>query len=285
METATRNGQHPPVATPCLPATPQPVLERPHPSLLAAPHYDLRVRTGSDYQGMFHRLTADIAARGVQVPIIAYRESPRLRVIDGETRRQAALLAGVDSVPVLVYAEKPDDKAILLGQLLANSMRLDMTPLEYAATYQQLMKANGWSQAELAKNVHASPAQVAKVLAISTKLCDQAQALVASGDLSPRAAYALTRLPDHQQQAELARKAVDLPMAVESVEEAVNKLLGGKKAKAKPLKLRLDGVQMVASNATLENLQAFGERLVAAVKRLVKDGDAIEYLPSRLKAP
>jgi ParB/RepB/Spo0J family partition protein len=287
VDPATRNGtplQAAPSPPPARPASQQPALERPHPALLLPVLNDLRARSGQEYQDFFQRLVADIRARGVQVPIIAYREAAKLRVIDGETRRQAALLAGAESIPVLVYEHKPEDKAILLAQLLANSMRLDMNPLEYAATYQQLMQLNNWTQAELAKQVQVSAGQVARVLAISTRLSAEVQTMVAAGDLSPRAAYALTRLPE-QQQLELAKKAVTLPMAVESIEDAVGKLRGnGRKAKAKPLKLKLDGVQIVATNPTIEGLQAFFERGLAALRRLAKDGDDIAFLPARLKA-
>jgi ParB-like chromosome segregation protein Spo0J len=146
------------------------------------------------------------------------------------------------------------------------------------------MRLNDWTQADLARHVRVSPAQVVRVLAISTKLPGEVQAMVAAGELAPRAAYALSRLSDIPTVIDLAKKARDLPMAVESVEEAVKKLLGnGRKAKAKPLKLKLDGVQIVANNPTLDGLQAFAERLLAALKRLAKEGDGIEFLPARLK--
>ncbi len=283
METATRNG-HTPLAIPCPAAPDLAVLDIPVFCILP-PEPDDRDRAAPDYLLHEQRLADDIGVRGVRQPIYVMRLSgTSFRALTGWTRTLASRRAGKETIPAFVLDRPLNEAEQEMEKLLENEMRHDFTPLELARIYLRLMKLNGWSQAELAKNVHASPAQVAKVLAISTKLSAEVQALVTSGDLSPRAAYALTRLPE-QQQAELARKAVSVPMAVESVEEAVNKLLGGKKVKAKPLKLRLDGVQMVASNATLEGLQAFGERLVAAVKRLVKEGDGIEFLPARIKAP
>jgi ParB/RepB/Spo0J family partition protein len=264
--------------------TVQPLLLRVVVALILAVAKDIRDRTTPDYRDFFDRLVADIRERGVQVPLIAYREGERLRVIDGETRRLAALMAGAETVPVLVYDQKPNDAALKLAQLLANSLRRDNTPLELAAVYQELMRLNDWTQADLARHVRVSPAQVVRVLAISTKLPGEVQAMVAAGELAPRAAYALSRLSDIPTVIDLAKKARDLPMAVESVEEAVKKLLGnGRKAKAKPLKLKLDGVQIVANNPTLDGLQAFAERLLAALKRLAKEGDGIEFLPARLK--
>jgi len=262
---------------------PQPVLEHAHPTLLLPVLHDIRDRSSPENRDFLDRLTADVRERGIQVPLIAYREGAKLRVIDGETRRLAALLALLESVPVLAYEEKPDEASLKLGQLLANSMRRENTPLELAAIYSDLMWLNGWTQADLARAVRVSPAHVAKVLAISGKLLPEVQELVAAGKLPPRAAYAISRLP-MPQQAELANKAASLPMAVETVEAKVAALLGnGRKVKPKPLKLKLDGVQFIVNTPTLDGLQAFAERLLAAIKRLAKDGDGIEYLPARLK--
>jgi|GEM_PF-3301961 len=258
------------------------ILVHKHPSWLLPVRNDKRTRTGAEYQGYFANFTADVKARGVQQPVIAMTEGDAARVVDGETRRQAALLAGLDSIPILLYQRELSEAELAVAQLQANAQRRDFTPLELAAVYQELMRLNGWSQSQLAHAIHVSPGRVAKVLAISTRLCAEVRELVIAG-LPPRAAYALSRLQGPQQ-VELARKAVEVPWAVETVEAKVAALLGNnKKAKAKPLKLKLDGVQMVASNPSLDGLQAFAERLLAALKRLAKDGDGVEYLPARLR--
>ena len=67
--------------------------------------------------------------------------------------------------------------------------------------------------------------------------------------------------------------------------EVVDGLLHGtaRQKKPRPLKVRLDGVQVMAGNPTLEGLQVFAEKLLATIKKLLKDGDGIEFLPARLK--
>ena len=52
---------------------------------------DKRLRTGADWQGHFAAFTDDVRNRWVQQPIIAVTEAETARVVDGETRRQAAL--------------------------------------------------------------------------------------------------------------------------------------------------------------------------------------------------
>lgn len=253
-------------------------------ALILAVAKDIRDRTTPEYRDFFDRLVADIRGRGVQVPLIAYREGERFRIVDGETRRLAALMAGAEAAPVLVYDQKPEEADLKLAQLLVNTLRRDNTPLERATVYQELMQAKGWSQAELARHVHTTPAQIAKDLAISNRCCETVREYVAAGTLKPRAAYAISRLTDAGQQAELAKKAVELPMAVESVEEAANRLLGTKKTKKpQPMKLAYGSVTATIHGDVVEALKAFIAKTAEALRKIERDGADPEYLPSLMK--
>lgn len=245
---------------------------------------DKRIRTGIEYQAHFTHFTADVKARGVQQPVIAVKEGEAARVVDGETRRQAALLAGLDSIPILLYQRELSEAELVIAQLQANAQRRDFTPLELAAVYQELMRLNGWNQAQLARAIHISPAQVAKILAISTKLCPEVQAMVVAGELPPRGAYALTRLADMQQQVELAKKAVTLPMDVESIEGAVNRLLGnGRKSASKPVKFCACGITGTIKGDPVPTFKAFIARGNDVLKQIERNPALAEVLPRLLK--
>ncbi len=112
---------------------PPPVFIQAHLAQLIPPLKDIRDRTEPNYRVHFDNMVADAKSRGIQVPIITFREGDRCRIIDGLTRYLAALMAQLDTVPVLVYPEKPSEAEIKLGTLLANSMRRDMKVLELAA--------------------------------------------------------------------------------------------------------------------------------------------------------
>lgn len=260
------------------------ILVHKQPSWLFPVRNDKRTRTGAEYQLHFANFTADIKANGVLQPLIAVSEGEAARVVDGETRRQAALLAGLDSIPILLFQRELSESELVVAQLQSNAQRKDFTPLELASIYAELIRLNGWTQAELARHIHASAPQVAKVLAISTKLCADVQAMVTAGDLAPRAAYALTRLPE-QQQVELARRAVSVPMAVESVEEAVAKLLGGsKQGSHKPVKFCVCGVTGTIKGNPLEALKALQGKIAEALKRVERDPALADVLPNLLKS-
>jgi ParB/RepB/Spo0J family partition protein len=261
------------------------ILVHKYPSWLLPVRNDKRTRTGADYQAYFANFTADAKARGVQQPVIAVTEGDAARVVDGETRRQAALLAGLDSIPILLYQRELSEAELTIAQLQANAQRRDFTPLELAAVYQELMRLNAWNQSQLARAIHVSPGHVAKVLAISTKLCDEVQEMVAAGKLQPRAAYALTRLADHARQIEIARRAVELPMSVETVEEIVEKELNSNKKllKAKLTKFSMCGITGTIKGNPLEALKSLHAKIAEVLKRVERDPALMDVLPSLLK--
>jgi ParB-like chromosome segregation protein Spo0J len=297
MDTATRNGQHTPLAIPCSPPTTHPVLEHAHPHAtfsydpppsLARPDPDQRDRSDPKYiESRDTVLRPDIRRRGIQVPLLAFlRADGRKQVFDGGTRLECALLDGIELVPVLTYPAKPSASELRIATFLANENRLDWSPAERGRFYFETMRKEGWTQAEMCRHIPGlKPARVCKTLKWLENLPPEFHDKVAEGDglIPERGAYTICDFPLEERK-DLCEKFIAGRMTVELL-DTLRQKRKGTTPKAKPLKLRLDGVQMVASNATLEGLQAFGERLVAAVKRLVKDGDTIEYLPSRLKAP
>ena len=109
------------------PATERPVptflLVHKSPAWLLPVKEDKRTRTGADYAEYFARFTADVRARGVTQPIIAVLKGDAAETVDGETRRQAALIAGVATVPILLYDRPFSPSELILAQLQANEMR------------------------------------------------------------------------------------------------------------------------------------------------------------------
>ncbi len=249
------------------------------------PEPDDRDRSSPDYVLHEQRMTDDIAARGVRQPIYVMRSADeRFRALTGWTRTLASRRAGKATIPAFILDRPLKEAEQEMERLLENEMRHDFTPLERAPIYLRLMKLNGWSQGELAKRIHVSPAHVAKVLAISTKLSADVQALVVSGELSPRAAYALSRLADHGRQLEIANKAVSLPMSAETVEGLVDKELNGsRKSVPKPIKFSVCGVTGSIKGNPLDAFRALHGKLGEILKRVERDPALAEALPSLLK--
>jgi ParB/RepB/Spo0J family partition protein len=252
-----------------------------HPSRLIPPSNDPRQFRDPAY---IASLAADLRIRGMRHPIYVIRKGDKLEVLTGETRRLAALQAGLEAVPVIVLDRPLTEAEVLIERLLENELRSDFSPLEKARIYIDLMRLNGWSQAELASAVHVSPGEVSRTLAVSKRLPEDLQAKVASGELCPAIAYQLSRLPDPAAMRELADKAAKGLLKRDAAESQVARLLGKRAKKEKEVKVNLGGIVIVIRVHDLQKVFALLGTLDGALKKLEKHGLPLSSLPSLLKS-
>jgi ParB/RepB/Spo0J family partition protein len=185
------------------------------PSWLLPVRRDKRSRTGAEYQEFFADFTENVRTYGVLQPIIAVREGDGARTVEGESRRLAALIVGLQMVPVIVYEWELTESELIIAQLISNAQRKDFAEHELAVIYVQLMALNGWSQHQVAEFVHVSSAQVCKVVDLEKPVRS-----VPDHDAGRRSASARGLLPkplhDHAKQLELAKQC-DVVYSVEGL--------------------------------------------------------------------
>lgn len=92
--------------------------------------------------------------------------SDRYVLIAGERRYRAAVIAGLPKLRAIVDAGPADRERITHLQLVENALRVDVSPLEAATAYRQLMAAWGCTQNELAARLHVSQSKVSRTLAV-----------------------------------------------------------------------------------------------------------------------
>ncbi len=250
---------------------------------LLPPSQDQRDRTTPEYREWLGSLAVDIKERGVRSPLYVVRREDKLEVLAGETRRQASMLAGRDRVPVIVIEGDLTPAQILREAVLENDMRANFSPLERARCYTELMRLNGWSQAELARSVFVKPAFVTKTLAIFNKLPETLRDKVANGTLCPTAGYHLARLKDPVTMTDLADKLEKGLLTRDSVAERVKSMLGKPKPKEKPVKVSLPGAVVVFTEPVVAKMEAVLAKIDAGIKKAVKHGLPMTSLPSILK--
>jgi ParB family chromosome partitioning protein len=106
----------------------------------------------------------------------------RYVLIAGERRYRAAIIAGLPKLRAIVDEGPADRERITHLQLVENALRVDVTPLESAAAYRQLMAAWGCTQVELATRLNVSQSKVSRTLAV-LDLPPDAQQAVATGSV------------------------------------------------------------------------------------------------------
>lgn len=174
-------------------------------------------------------LAASIRDVGVLQPLLVRPVGDgRYQLIAGERRWRAARRAGVDVVPAV--ARDTSDVASAEQALIENLHRADLSPLEEAAAYQQLIEDFGLTHEVLATRVGKSRSSVTNTLRLLS-LPPAIQQLVAEGRLSAGHAKALLTTPDRSFQEQLARRAAAEGWSVRAVEEAVRDR-GGQPASA-----------------------------------------------------
>jgi ParB family chromosome partitioning protein len=171
-------------------------------------------------------LTDSIRAIGVLQPILVRQLAEgKYQLIAGERRWRAATRAGLATVPAVV--RPTDDIASVEQALVENLHRQDLTPLEEASAYQQLMDDFAFTHEKIATRVGKSRSAITNALRLLT-LPPSIQHLLADGRLAAGHAKAILGTPDRAFQEQLARRAVDEGWSVRAVEDAVRERQGGK---------------------------------------------------------
>ena len=167
-------------------------------------------------------LADSIREHGIIQPLTVRKlASGYYQIIAGERRWRAARLAGLTQVPAIVI-EADDRKAMELA-LIENLQRADLTPIEEARGYQQLIGEYGLTQEQVADRVSKSRPAVANAMRLLS-LPDELLSMVESGKLTAGHARALLSIKDERQQLAVAQKVVNLQLSVRQTEAMCKKL-------------------------------------------------------------
>lgn len=176
-------------------------------------------RTSFDADSL-ESLTASVKEIGILQPLVVRvgEADGTFILIAGERRLRAAKEAGLSEVPVVIRAA--DDQTSLTAALIENVQRQDLSPLEEAAAYDQLLEEFGLTHQDIGDRVGKSRSAVTNSLRLLT-LPASIQGLLERGELSAGAARAFLGLEDRAYAEHIAQKAADEGWSVRQVEEAV----------------------------------------------------------------
>jgi ParB family chromosome partitioning protein len=164
-------------------------------------------------------LTASIRALGVLQPVLVREvDTDQFQLIAGERRWRAARRAGLTTIPAII--RRTDDRGVAEQALVENLQRQDLTALEEAAAFQQLIEDFGLTHDEVASRVGKSRSTVTNTVRL-LQLPPAVQRMVAEGQLTAGHARALLATPDRALQEQLARRAVEGHWTVRETEDAV----------------------------------------------------------------
>ncbi len=163
-------------------------------------------------------LADSIRAKGLVQPILVRPQeglSNRYQVIAGERRWRAAQLAEMHVIPAIIR-EMSDKEAHELA-LIENVQRADLSAVEEAEGYRQLIEHFGYTQDQISENIGKSRSHIANLLRLLTLPQDVSQ-LVVDGQISMGQVRPLIGHPDC---AALARRVVEKGLSARQVEALV----------------------------------------------------------------
>jgi ParB family chromosome partitioning protein len=166
-------------------------------------------------------LKTSILEYGIIQPLIARKSIKGYEIVVGERRFRAAKEAGLEKIPVVVK-ELTDEKMMELA-LLENLQREDLTPIEEAHAYANLMNELKITQEELSRRLGKSRPHIANIVRLLS-LPDRVTAYINNGELSMGHGRALLGLKDKDKMLPLVNKIRQQKLNVRQVEQLIIQL-------------------------------------------------------------
>lgn len=160
-------------------------------------------------------LTDSIKQNGILQPLLVRKKGTKYEIVAGERRYQAAKAAGLTEVPVVIK-EIADEEVFKLA-LIENLQRSDLSALEEARGYKQLIKDKGLTQEEIAKLLSKSRSYITNTLRL-LDLPEKAQELLEDGKITAGHARAILAVPSEEGRIKLAQKVADEKLSVRQTE-------------------------------------------------------------------
>jgi ParB family chromosome partitioning protein len=232
-----------------------------------------------------NELCESIRQYGVIQPINVRRISnSNYELVAGERRLRAATLAGLTTIPAIVVNIDDNDSAVLA--LIENLQREDLSYMEEAEGYSNLINEHGLTQDELAQKIGKSQSTVANKIRL-LRLSPLVKKILADNRLTERHARALLKLHDEQLQLKVLRYVCERGLNVKKTEDLIERVIQKylKKTTDKPVDKKL--------TKTIKDIRIFVNTVRQAIDLMKKNGinakaaqiDRGEYIEFIVRVP
>jgi len=163
-------------------------------------------------------LADSIHEHGVLQPVLVRPKGEYYEIIAGERRWRAAEMAGLNVIPALVK-EMADMEAAEIS-LVENLQREDLSAIEEARAYKNLLEQYQYTQEHIAERVGKSRAHIANTIRL-LNLSPEIIAMIDRKQISPGHARALLALRSKREQVLAANEIVKGGLSVRQAEQKV----------------------------------------------------------------
>lgn len=173
-----------------------------------------------DEQGL-KELSDSIKEHGIIQPLVLRKLGDKYEIIAGERRYKAAQIAGLTTVPAVI-ANIDDNKSAEVA-LVENVQRRDLTAIEEARSYKNLLDKGYLTQEQLAKRMGLSQPSIANKLRL-LNLDEEVQQALLEEKISERHARTLLTLPDKEAQKEWLHRIINERLTVRQLDLEIKKM-------------------------------------------------------------
>ena len=156
-------------------------------------------------------LSDSIKQNGILQPLLVREKGDHYEIVAGERR----FLAQLEEVPVVIKAIS--DEEVFKLALIENLQRSDLSPIEEAQGYKQLIKQENLTQDDLAKVLSKSRSAITNTLRL-LDLPTEVQTLMAEGRISAGHARTILSVSGKEGRIKLAQKVIEENLSVRQTE-------------------------------------------------------------------
>jgi ParB family chromosome partitioning protein len=171
-----------------------------------------------------NELSDSIKQHGIIQPLVVRKLGDKYEIIAGERRYKAATQAGLTKVPVVI-SDIDDNKSAEVA-LVENIQRRNLTAIEEAKSYKNLLDRGYLTQEQLASKMGVSQSAIANKLRL-LNLDPEVQDALLNEKISERHARALLSLEDKEEQRKWLQKILNERMTVRQLDMELKKLREG----------------------------------------------------------
>ncbi|WP_377887209.1 nucleoid occlusion protein [Alkalihalobacillus sp. R86527] len=201
-------------------------------------------------------LSQTIKTHGIIQPIVVREREGKYEIIAGERRWRAVKKLGWERIPAIVKEFNDSQTASIA--LIENLQREELTAIEEAMAYSQLLELHNLTQESLAQRLGKGQSTIANKLRL-LKLPEPIQQALLNKQITERHARALIPLKNPENQVKVLEEVIERQWNVKQTEERVVRMLEGSTPKPKPTKKSFSKDMRLAVNTIRQSLDMVTE--------------------------
>ncbi|WP_277679794.1 nucleoid occlusion protein [Gracilibacillus dipsosauri] len=230
-----------------------------------------------------HELAQTLRTHGMIQPIVVRKMDQalgRYELIAGERRWRAAKHLEWEHIPAIIKDMSDTETASVA--LIENLQREELTVIEEALAYAQLLEMHNLTQEALAQRLGKSQSTIANKLRL-LKLPQSIQQAVLNKQITERHARALIALKSEEQQEKVLQEIIDKGLNVSQTENRVKQLISPKPTKKSRPNIRGFSKDIrIAMNTIRQSLNMVNE---SGIKLETDEEDHEDYYKLTIKIP